>query len=209
MTPITRPGRTKSGLQHSPTAVRRRQEVERKGRGRETRGFRCRHDQDRANRVGRRPRTGWKHQLRAVISQGDLHAGRVPCGGEVVGVGPPLSQGIGTDALQVMGEAVEGTEVYAGKAKELLRRLQKLAGGNSPEWTRNQGRRAMLRKVIGYLEPRLEMMRYAEWIKADWVIASGPSPKGRCVALDRRAFDCAGMRWRREKAEALLPLAVH
>ena len=49
------------------------------------------------------------------------------------------------------------------------------------------------------------MMRYGKWIKEDLVIASG-QVEGAVRHLVGERFDCAGMRWRQDKAEALLHL---
>ena len=68
-----------------------------------------------------------------------------------------------------------------------------------------KGRRTALASLIGYLQPRLEMMRYGEWIEKDLVIASG-QVEGAVRYLVGERFDCAGMRWLQEKAEALLHL---
>src|SRR5207253_7280596 len=68
-----------------------------------------------------------------------------------------------------------------------------------------KGRRAALQAQLGYLEKRLEMMRYGEWVKQDLVIASG-QVEGAVRHLVGERFDCAGMRWRQDKAEALLHL---
>ena len=59
--------------------------------------------------------------------------------------------------------------------------------------------------MIGYLEPRLDMMRYGEWMEQDLVIATG-QVEGAVRHLVGERFDCAGMRWVQEKAEALLHL---
>jgi hypothetical protein len=62
-----------------------------------------------------------------------------------------------------------------------------------------------LESLIGYLEPRLDMMRYAEWIEQDLVIASG-QVEGAVRHVVGERLDCSGMRWVRGKAEALLNL---
>ena len=67
------------------------------------------------------------------------------------------------------------------------------------------GRRQTLNELIGYLEKRLDMMRYGEWIEKDLVIASG-QVEGAVRHLVGERFDCAGMRWTQAKAEALLHL---
>ena len=68
-----------------------------------------------------------------------------------------------------------------------------------------KGRREALRKLIGYLEPRLSMMQYGEWIKQDLVIASG-QVEGAVRHVVGERLDCAGMRWTQGKAEPLLHL---
>jgi len=62
-----------------------------------------------------------------------------------------------------------------------------------------------LARLIGYLRPRLAMMRYREWVAQDLVISSG-QVEGAVRHLVGERFDCAGMRWRQDRAEALLHL---
>lgn len=62
-----------------------------------------------------------------------------------------------------------------------------------------------MKTQIGYLEPRWEMMRYAEWRNSDLVIASGQA-EGAVRHLVGERFDCGGMRWIQAKAEAVLHL---
>lgn len=97
------------------------------------------------------------------------------------------------------------TLVYAGQAKELVERLEKLLRETPQNGPGTKGRRTALASLIGYLQPRLDMMRYGEWIKADLVIASG-QVEGAVRHLVGERFDCAGMRWTQAKAEALLHL---
>ena len=95
--------------------------------------------------------------------------------------------------------------VYAGKAKELVEKLRGLLRDESLHGPGTKGRREALAEQIGYLEKRLDMMRYGEWLEQDLVIGSGQA-EGTVRQLVGERFDCAGMRWRREKAEALLHL---
>jgi hypothetical protein len=95
--------------------------------------------------------------------------------------------------------------VYAGQAKELIERLEQLLRQTPQHGPGTKGRRAALTSVIGYLQPRLDMMRYGEWIAKDLVIASG-QVEGAVRYLVGERFDCAGMRWTQAKAEALLHL---
>ena len=95
--------------------------------------------------------------------------------------------------------------VYRGKAKTLIKRLQKWLDQTSNHGPGTKARRQALTTLIGYLQPRLRMMRYGQWIKQDLVIASG-QVEGAVRHLVGERFDCAGMRWRQDKAEALLHL---
>ena len=58
---------------------------------------------------------------------------------------------------------------------------------------------------VGYLKPRLKMMRYREWISQDLVIASG-QVEGAVRHVVGERMDCAGVRWIPQRAEALLHL---
>jgi hypothetical protein len=95
--------------------------------------------------------------------------------------------------------------VYAGEAKELVKILRGMLRDEPLHGPGTKGRREALAEQIGYLEKRLDMMRYGEWLEQDLVIASGQA-EGTVRHLVGERFDCSGMRWRREKAEALLHL---
>jgi hypothetical protein len=95
--------------------------------------------------------------------------------------------------------------LYAGRAAELVERLRGYWQQVSTHGPGTKGRRLALEKLIGYLEPRLTMMRYQEWIEQDLVIASGQA-EGAVRHVVGERLDCSGMRWTRAKAEALLHL---
>ncbi len=95
--------------------------------------------------------------------------------------------------------------VYRGKAKTLVKRLTKLLRREPKNGPGTKGRRQALAREIGYLKPRLEMMRYGEWLEQDLVIASG-QVEGAVRHLVGERFDCSGMRWVQGKAQALLHL---
>ena len=95
--------------------------------------------------------------------------------------------------------------VYAGEAKKLVKRLKVLLRQVPKNGPGTKGRRKALAKLIGYLRPRVNMMRYGEWMQKDLVIASG-QVEGAVRYLVAERFDCAGMRWIQGKAEALLHL---
>jgi hypothetical protein len=95
--------------------------------------------------------------------------------------------------------------VYGGRAAELVKRLHKLLKTVPTHGPGTKGKRKTLLSVLGYLEPRLAMMRYAEWRKQDLVIASG-QVEGAVRHVVGERLDCAGMRWIPGRAEALLQL---
>jgi hypothetical protein len=95
--------------------------------------------------------------------------------------------------------------VYAGRAAELLERLQQLLQQVPLNGPGTKAKRKALAKVIGYFEPRLAMMQYRAWRDQDLVIASG-QVEGAVRHVVGERLDCAGMRWIPGKAEALLHL---
>jgi hypothetical protein len=95
--------------------------------------------------------------------------------------------------------------LYAGRAAELVERLHGLLREVPNHGPGTKGKRKTLARVIGYLEPRVAMMRYAEWREQDLVIASG-QVEGAVRHVVGERLDCAGMRWIPGRAEALLQL---
>jgi hypothetical protein len=95
--------------------------------------------------------------------------------------------------------------LYEGRARALVKRLRKMLRDTAERGPGTKSRREALKSVIGYLRPRLSMMRYGVWMAQDLVIASG-QVEGAVRYLVGERFDCAGMRWIRTKAEALLHL---
>jgi len=97
------------------------------------------------------------------------------------------------------------TLLYAGRVAELIERLRGYLQQVPAHGPGTKGRRHTLDKVIGYLEPRMSMMRYRDWIEQDLVIASG-QVEGAVRHVVGERFDCSGMRWTQGKAEPLLQL---
>jgi hypothetical protein len=95
--------------------------------------------------------------------------------------------------------------VYAGRAAELVVRLKRLLDGVPQSGPGTLGKRTMLEKVIGYVEPRVTLMKYGEWREQDLVIATG-QVEGAVRHVVGERLDCAGMRWIPGRAEALLQL---
>jgi hypothetical protein len=95
--------------------------------------------------------------------------------------------------------------LYRGRAAELVERLRGYLRQVPSHGPGTKGRRQALAALIGYLEPRLPMMRYKEWIEQDLVIATG-QVEGAVRHVVGERLDCSGMRWTQGKAEALLQL---
>jgi hypothetical protein len=95
--------------------------------------------------------------------------------------------------------------VYGGRIKTLLRHLRWLLSWVPARGPGTKARRAALTKLIGYVQPRQRMMRYARWMEQDLVIATG-QVEGAVRHLVGERLDCSGMRWVRGKAEAVLHL---
>jgi hypothetical protein len=90
----------------------------------------------------------------------------------------------------------------AGTLVEHLEKLLRQVRHNGPG---TKGRRQTLKKVINYVSRRLDMMQYKQWLEQDLVISTGQA-EGTVRQLVGERFDCAGMRWLKGKAEALLHL---
>jgi hypothetical protein len=69
----------------------------------------------------------------------------------------------------------------------------------------NKGRRARLAMAIGYIERRVDKMDYGSLRRRDLEISSGPI-EGAIKHIIRRRQDHGGMRWIKERAEAVLKL---
>lgn len=83
----------------------------------------------------------------------------------------------------------------------LLKKIHQTPGGKAC----TSAQREALEKLISYMEPRLDMIRYAELIKQDLAIASGVVEGAARYVVGER-MDCSGMRWIEGRAEALLHL---
>jgi hypothetical protein len=110
----------------------------------------------------------------------------------------------GSEELQVFVAELK-EYVYAGQASALVKKLRRMLKAEPLHGPGTKGRRQALRTLIGYLRPRLSMMNCAELRKHDLVIGTG-QVEGAVRHVVGQRLDCAGMRWVREKAEALLHL---
>jgi hypothetical protein len=95
--------------------------------------------------------------------------------------------------------------LYAGRIEELLERLRQLQARVPQKGPGTKGKRRTLKRVIGYIASRVEMMRYGRWREQDLVIASG-QVEGAVRQVVGQRLDCAGMRWIVGRAEAILQL---
>ena len=94
--------------------------------------------------------------------------------------------------------------LYDGRASEIVeeidRQLKLLPSGSGLE-----SRRERLTKVRNYLQKRLEKMDYRSLRAQDLEISSG-AVEGAVNYVIAKRFDCGGMRWIKERSEALLQL---
>jgi hypothetical protein len=95
--------------------------------------------------------------------------------------------------------------LYRGHVRAIIRDLQTALSAVPPTGPGNKGKRKRLLQVITYLDKRVHMMNYDELLQQDLEICSG-SVEGAVRYVVSQRFDCAGMRWIRERAEALLQL---
>jgi hypothetical protein len=95
--------------------------------------------------------------------------------------------------------------LYRGQVQELVQDLREEKDKIARHGPGTKGRRRKLEALLNYLESRLEMMRYGEWLEQDLVIATG-QVEGAVRHVVGQRMDCAGMRWLPEKGEALLRL---
>lgn len=95
--------------------------------------------------------------------------------------------------------------LYAGDTEaifdELVRQLDRIPVTGPG----NKGRRSRLHAVCNYIVNRVEKMNYDELIARDLEIGSG-QVEGAIKNVIGRRFDHGGMRWIKERAEALLQL---
>jgi len=110
----------------------------------------------------------------------------------------------GSDELDQWVES-KRTLLYEGRAKELLEQLKELRKSLSRRAKRDDAKRNALMALINYMEKRLDMMKYKEYVEKDLPIASGIVEGAARYVVGER-LDCAGMRWIPGRAEALLHL---
>ena len=110
----------------------------------------------------------------------------------------------GSKALEAwVGE--QRDRLFKGHARAIVRDLEKALEALPPTGPGNKGKRKRLGEAITYLSKRVAMMNYDELRERDLEIGSG-AVEGAVRYVVSQRFDSAGMRWIRERAEALLQL---
>jgi hypothetical protein len=106
-----------------------------------------------------------------------------------------------------LGEWVEArkAELYEGRIDALLTEMRRQLALRPKTGPGNKGRRERLAEVIGYIERRREKLNYGELRRKDLEIGTG-AVEGAVKNMIGKRFDHGGMRWIRERAEALLQL---
>ncbi|MGH9894886.1 MAG: hypothetical protein ACREA0_23475, partial [bacterium] len=95
--------------------------------------------------------------------------------------------------------------VYGGKVTELIGTLKKKLLETPKTGPGNKGKRKRLESTISYLEKRVEKMNYGWLRRQDLELGTG-AVEGAVRYVVGERFDCAGMRWIKERAQALLQL---
>jgi len=96
-------------------------------------------------------------------------------------------------------------ELYEGRIGVLLEELKHQLALRPKTGPGNKGRRERLTEVIGYIQRRRDKLNYGELRQKDLEIGTG-AVEGAVKNIIGRRFDHGGMRWIRERAEALLQL---
>lgn len=101
--------------------------------------------------------------------------------------------------------AAQKTKLYAGKARSIASELERHLERTPLTGPGNKYRRKKLTDVSTYIDKRVANMNYGELRRQDLEIGSG-QVEGAIKALMYRRMDQGGMRWIKERAEALLQL---
>jgi hypothetical protein len=95
--------------------------------------------------------------------------------------------------------------LYAGEVDLILTELRHHLDATPKTGPGNKGKRERLSKALRYIERRVDQMHYDALIALDLEIGSGPV-EGPIKNVIGKRFDHGGMRWIKERAEALLQL---
>ncbi len=95
--------------------------------------------------------------------------------------------------------------LYDGRAQDIVDELQRLLNVLPAKGPGNKHKRKCLEKVKNYIAKRLDKINYKELRDQDLEISSG-AVEGAVKHVIASRFDNGGMRWIKERAEALLQL---
>ncbi len=95
--------------------------------------------------------------------------------------------------------------LYAGDAPKIVAELEHLLARIPRTGPGNKFRREKLGEIRAYIDKRVAMMDYAKLLESDLELGTGPV-EGAIKNLMGRRMDHGGMRWIKERAEALLQL---
>ncbi len=109
-----------------------------------------------------------------------------------------------SDALRTWVEE-QKERLYGGKVDEILDELQRHLDATPKTGPGNKGKRQRLNDIIRYLTKRVDKMNYDELIAQDLEIGSG-AVEGAVKHVIGKRCDYGGMRWIKERAEAVLQL---
>ena len=90
------------------------------------------------------------------------------------------------------------TQVLEGKVEAVIRALRRLAAGRGLKGVKKKA----LRRICRYLSKKRRRMRYDEYLRRGYPIASGVI-EGACRHLSKDRMERAGMHWTREGAQAM------
>lgn len=110
----------------------------------------------------------------------------------------------GSDDLRVWVN-MQRERLYGGKVRQIVAELRKHLEATPKTGPGNKGKRERLSNVIDYLDKRVRMMNYDVLLAADLEISSGPV-EGAVKYIIGRRCDYGGMRWVKERAEAIIQL---
>lgn len=96
-------------------------------------------------------------------------------------------------------------DLYEGRIDAVLAEMRRQLGLRPKTGPGNKGRRERLSEVIGYIDRRKDKLNYGELRRKDLEIGTG-AVEGAVKNIIGKRFDHGGMRWIRERAEALLQL---
>ena len=99
----------------------------------------------------------------------------------------------------------KGDKRKNGRAADILRTLRRRLNQVSATGPGTKGKRKRLADIISYIDKRVDMMNYDELRAADLEIGSG-AVEGAVKYTIARRCDHGGMRWIKERAEAVLQL---